>query len=74
MSADLSGQSFDMWPIAYTWGMNKRLITLSFFLLAVVLYFIGMAMPAAIFLLLGMLAEMVFWVRLFRRGGDKPGL
>ena len=53
--------------------MNKRLITLLFFLLAVVLYLVGMAMTATIFLILGMLAEAIFWVRLFRRDGDKPG-
>ena len=35
--------------------MHRHLTTLSFFLLAVVLYFIGMAVPAVIFLLLGML-------------------
>ena len=49
-------------------AMNKRLITLLFFVLAVVLYFIGMALPATIFLLLGVMAEMVFWVRLFKSG------
>jgi len=37
-------------------AMVKRLITLSFFLLAFVLYFLGMTLPAAIFLLLGAVA------------------
>ena len=46
--------------------MTKRLITLSFFLLAFTLYFLGMTLPAAVFLLLGAVAEIVFWVRLFR--------
>jgi len=53
--------------------MNKRLITVLFLVLAFTLYFIGMALPAAIFLLLGLLSEMVFWVRLFRSGGRKLG-
>jgi hypothetical protein len=48
-------------------AMNKRLITLLIFVLAVVFYFIGMALPATIFLALGVIAEIVFWVRLFRR-------
>jgi len=48
--------------------MNKRLITLLFFIVAVVLYFTGMVLAAGSFLILGMLAEMVFWVRLFRSG------
>jgi len=50
--------------------MNKRLITLLIFVLAAVLYFIGFVFTATIFLALGVLAEMVFWVRFFRR--DKP--
>jgi len=48
-------------------AMNKRLITLLAFVLAAVLYFIGFAFTATIFLALGMVAEMVFWVRLLRR-------
>ena len=57
--------------MVYTGGMNKRLITLSFFILAVVFYFIGMASTATVFLLLGVLAEMVFWVRLFKPRDDR---
>jgi hypothetical protein len=53
--------------------MNKRLITLSFFLLAVTFYFVGMALPATIFLILGALAEMVFWVLLFRSDRYQSG-
>jgi len=47
--------------------MNKHLVTFLFLIIAFVFYFIGMAMPAAIFMLLGMVAEMIVWVRLFRR-------
>ena len=46
--------------------MRKHLYTLLFLLLAIVLYVLGMALPATILLLLGMLAEAVFWVRLFK--------
>ena len=46
--------------------MNTHLITFLFLLLAPALYFAGMALPATIFLVLGGIAEMVFWVRLFR--------
>jgi len=53
--------------------MNKRLITALFLLLAFALYFIGMVLPAAIFLLLGLLSEAVFWVRLFRSGARRWG-
>jgi hypothetical protein len=48
-------------------AMNKRLTTLLIFVLAAVLYFIGFAGPAMGFLVLGAIAEMVFWVRFFRR-------
>jgi len=47
--------------------MKEHLPTYVFLLLAFGGYFIGMALPAAIFMLLGLLAEMVVWVRLFRR-------
>jgi len=47
--------------------MKDHLVTYLFLLAAFALYFLGMAMPATIFMLLGALAEMVFWVRLFRR-------
>jgi hypothetical protein len=52
--------------------MNKRLITLLIFVLAAVLYFIGFAFTATIFLGLGALAEMVFWVRLFKKEKLRP--
>ena len=47
--------------------MNKRLTTLLVFVLAAVLYFIGFAQTATLFLVLGVIAEMIFWVRLFRK-------
>ena len=52
--------------------MNPRLITLLFLLLALVLYYVGMSLPATIFLVLGGIAEMVFWVRLFRGDSRDP--
>jgi hypothetical protein len=54
-------------------AMNKHLTTLLFFLLALVLYFAGLALAATIFLLFGALAEGIFWVRLFRSGRRDPG-
>jgi Flp pilus assembly protein TadB len=51
--------------------MKDHLVTFLFLLAAFVLYFFGLALPAALLVLLGMLAEMVFWVRLFRRGRRK---
>jgi hypothetical protein len=50
------------------------MITFAFLLVAFVFYFVGMALPAAIFMVLGMISEMMFWLRLFRRDGNKPGL
>lgn len=48
--------------------MKNHLPTWSFLLIAFLFYFLGMALPAAIFMLLGLLAEAAFWVRLFRKG------
>jgi hypothetical protein len=48
-------------------AMNKRLVTLLLFVVAAVLYFIGFVFTATISLVLGVIAEMVFWVRFFRR-------
>jgi hypothetical protein len=53
-------------------AMNKRLVTLLVFVLAAVLYFIGFAFTATISLVLAVIAEMVFWVRLFRRDKSTP--
>jgi len=47
--------------------MKYHLHTWLFLLVAFLCYFLGMALPAAFFMLLGLLAEGVFWVRLFRR-------
>jgi hypothetical protein len=52
-------------------AMNKRLISLSIFVIAVVLYFIGMSYTAAVFLVLGAVAEAVFWVRFFNNVGQR---
>ena len=52
--------------------MKDHLVTFLFLLAALALYFLGLALPAALLVLLGMLAEMVFWVRLFSRRYRKP--
>jgi len=53
--------------------MNKHLITFLFLIIAIAFYFVGMAIPAAIFILLGAVAEMVVWVRILRPGRGKTG-
>ena len=47
--------------------MLRHLLTFLFLLLAIALYLAGMAMPATLLLLLGLLAEGIFWLRLLRR-------
>jgi len=47
--------------------MRQHTITILFLLAAIVLYTIGFSIPANIFVGLGILAELTFWVRLFRR-------
>lgn len=64
--------AFSELSMNYTWSMNPHLITFLFLLLAIALYFVGMAMPATFFLLLGGIAELVFWVRLVNGGREKP--
>ena len=49
--------------------MRRHFITGLFLFLAVALYLAGMAMPATLLLVLGLLAEGVFWLRLLRRSG-----
>ena len=49
--------------------MKRHFITILFLALALVLYGIGAAGPATGLLILGGLAELVFWFRLF--GGRK---
>lgn len=46
--------------------MNKHLITLLFLLAAVVFYIAGMSRAGAGLLVMGVLSEGIFWVRLFR--------
>ncbi len=46
--------------------MNKRIVSLLIFVLAVSFYLVGMALAATIFLAMGVIAELGFWVRLFR--------
>jgi hypothetical protein len=46
--------------------MRNHVPTYVFLLLAIACYFLGMALPAAIFMALGALAEAVFRVRLFK--------
>jgi hypothetical protein len=52
--------------------MRNHLPTWLFLLIAFACYFLGMALPAAVFILLGLLAEMVFWVRIIRGLRRKP--
>ena len=46
--------------------MRKHLVTFLFLVLAVALYAVGAAGPATGLLLLGVLAEAVFWFRIVR--------
>jgi hypothetical protein len=48
--------------------MNRHLVTILFLVAAVVLYISGLIFPATVLVLLGAIAEMTFWVRLFRGG------
>ena len=48
--------------------LRNHLPIWSFLLIAFLFYFLGMALPAAFFMLLGLVAEAVFWVRSFRKG------
>ena len=49
--------------------MKRHFITILFLVLAIVLYGVGAAGPATGLLILGGLAELIFWVRLY--GGRK---
>jgi hypothetical protein len=54
--------------------MMKHLITLSLIVAAIVLYGIGLSSAANIFVVLGVLAETIFWFRigrLFRRRDNR---
>lgn len=45
--------------------MSPRAITILLLLLAVACYFAGLALPAAVFIVIGAVLELGFWVRLF---------
>jgi hypothetical protein len=51
--------------------MNRHLVTILVLVAAVALYAIGLIFPATVLVLLGAIAEMTFWVRLFRGGRKK---
>jgi hypothetical protein len=44
----------------------RHVITILFLVAAIALYTVGLALPATGLLILGVLAEGTFWVRLFR--------
>jgi hypothetical protein len=48
--------------------MKKHLVTFLFLLIAFLFYFLGMTLPAAVFILFGLIAELVFWVRIMFGG------
>ena len=48
--------------------MKRHFITFLFLVLAVVFYSVGAAGPATFLLLLGMLAEATFWIRISAKG------
>jgi hypothetical protein len=45
--------------------MKGHLITLGLLACAICLYILGLALPATALVILGMLAELAFWLRLF---------
>lgn len=51
--------------------MSRHLVTTLFLVIAMVLYILGAVLPGTILLVLGGVAELVFWVRLVRGRGDK---
>jgi len=51
--------------------MPRHLITLLILFVAIALYIVGMAIPATILVLLGVLMEGVFWFRLLAPGRGK---
>jgi len=54
--------------------MKQHMLTFLLLMIAFVFYFVGFALPAGVFLLMGFLAELFFWFRLLRIGRDrKPG-
>jgi hypothetical protein len=65
------GQPSPRWyidtPAWLNTGMKHHIPTYVFLLIAFACYMVGMALPAAFFMIVGALAEAVFWVRVFRR-------
>ena len=45
--------------------MKRHAITVIFLLLALILYAVGAAVPATALLVLGAVAELIFWSRIF---------
>ena len=45
--------------------MRRHLVTIAFFVLAIVCYGLGAVGPGMLFLVLGGVAELVFWFRVF---------
>ncbi len=50
--------------------MKRHIVTAFIFLLAIALYSLGAARPATVLLVLGLVAELVFWYRI-AVGGKK---
>lgn len=48
--------------------MKRHFITFLFFVLAIVFYALGAAVPGTFLLFLGVLAEATFWIRIFFNG------
>jgi len=46
--------------------VSKHAVTFLFLVAAIAFYAIGFALPATVLLILGMLAEVTFWLRLLR--------
>ena len=47
--------------------MRKHLVTFGLLVIALALYAAGLVLPGTIFIVLGLVAEFAFWVRLLRR-------
>jgi hypothetical protein len=51
--------------------LKRHIITVAFLLLAIAFYATGASRPGTIFLVLGVLAEITFWFRIFGGRRDK---
>jgi hypothetical protein len=47
--------------------MKKHIVTFLFLVIALVFYSLGAAGPGTVFLVIGGLAELTFWFRIFRK-------